>query len=126
MSMYRSRLRKIFFFFAASDSGAHRHMDVREFLYMLKVLGITDHRNLPLEEAARVVVTWAGFIGDPNKHKVGRCTITDTNTDSNTVAASCASTTGRAMVPHTFRWWCVTPCSWTLACSATCWLGAPT
>jgi len=37
MGTYRSRLRKVFFFFAAKDSGSHRHMDIREFLFMLKV-----------------------------------------------------------------------------------------
>ena len=94
MGTYRSRLRKVFFFFAAKDSGSHRHMDIREFLFMLKVraktsqrtrfalsvahsplrtqsLGVADNRNLTLAEAARVVVTCTGFVGDAVRHQVG-------------------------------------------------------
>jgi len=110
LASYRPRLRKVFFYFAAADRGSHRHMDIREFLYMLKVrapvflccrvpvpfgscvrgllplthchpsffcscswsqsLSITDERILTLEEAARVVVSHAGFIGDPLRHKL--------------------------------------------------------
>lgn len=82
--------------FAASDR-SRRAMDVREFLYMLKVragvrehhtwcdsaqptltdapactqaLGITDSRNLTLYEACRVMVAVTGFIGDVSRQKV--------------------------------------------------------
>lgn len=65
----RARLKKVFRFFAADDA-SKREMDIREFLYMLKSLGVADYRNLTLREAARTVVAVTGFVGDASRQRL--------------------------------------------------------
>lgn len=66
---YQQRLAKIFRHFAALDEG-RREMDIREFVYMLKALGIVDHRALTLREATRTTVAVTGFIGDLERQRM--------------------------------------------------------
>ena len=64
---HRNRLEKVFASFAVK-SPTHSDMNVREFLYMLKVLQVLDPYKLTLREAARLVVATAAFMGDCDCH----------------------------------------------------------
>ena len=64
LARHRIRLRKLFHFFGAQDP-SRKFMDLREFVYMVRALSLTN-QALRLDHAARIAVAAGGVLGLTN------------------------------------------------------------
>ena len=67
LARYRIRLHKLFRFFGVQDP-THKFMDLREFVYMCRVLSLTNHATLTLQRAARIAVAVGNVVGLTTGH----------------------------------------------------------